>query len=337
MELEQRRNDQGRIFDVIVQLSGEGLSSRLDAVRRARHSDRRRRARDHFTTTVETRADIAGQFTPGNQPSTQGEVEPQSKTSSAGNRHPPTARTCSTSHPSSSLASTADSTASRDVSVNFDTMRPEAEFDWVENLLDFVATSAEPEASIRSRDDSSASTPLERDINLGTEAETTEHTNSSALENEGRDDINDSDTSSTTTSQRQEGSSSSSSSSSSSTPPSHLLNIEDVARSLSALLMANTTLPPDQVARIIARWHRVSASQLFVVEAMTLAAMTMENVLCDRLLSISQVAAGTNDALYFALASIFAEITLHRQRNLNRDFHDMFPELQALDYPIEID
>jgi hypothetical protein len=76
MELEQRRNDQGRIVDVIVQLSGEGLSSRLDAVRRARHSDRRRRARDHFTTTVETRAGIAGQFTPVNQPSTQGEIEP---------------------------------------------------------------------------------------------------------------------------------------------------------------------------------------------------------------------------------------------------------------------
>jgi hypothetical protein len=180
-------------------------------------------------------------------------------------------------------------------------MRPEAEFDWVENLLDFVATSAEPETSIRSRDDSSASTPLERDIDLGTEAETTEHPNSPASENESRDDINDLDTSSTRTSQRQEDSSSSSSSS---TQPSHLLNIEDVASSLSALLMANTTLPPDQVARIIARWHRVSASQLFVVEAMTLAAMTMENVLCDRLLSISQVAAGTNDALYFALASI---------------------------------
>jgi hypothetical protein len=60
---------------------------------------------------------------------------------------------------------------------------------------------------------------------------------------------------------------------SSSTEPSHLLNIEDIASSLSALLMASTTLPPDQVARIIARWHKVSESQLFVVENMTLAAI----------------------------------------------------------------
>jgi hypothetical protein len=38
-----------------------------------------------------------------------------------------------------------------------------------------------------------------------------------------------------------------------------------------------------------------------------------------------------------ALASIFSEITQHRQRNLNRGFDEMFPELQALDYPIQID
>jgi hypothetical protein len=38
-----------------------------------------------------------------------------------------------------------------------------------------------------------------------------------------------------------------------------------------------------------------------------------------------------------ALASIFTEITQHRQRNLNRGFDEMFLELQALDYPIQID
>jgi hypothetical protein len=161
MELEQRRNDQGRVIDVIIQLSGEGLSSRLDAVRRARHSDRHRRARDNFKITEETLADIAGQFTKaairvnsGNQPSTQGAVEPQSKFSSAGNHYPPMVCACH----SSSLASTTDSTSGRDVSVDFDTMQPQAEFDWVENLLDFVATAAsgESETSIRSRDGSSS-------------------------------------------------------------------------------------------------------------------------------------------------------------------------------------
>jgi hypothetical protein len=199
-------------------LSGEGLSSRLDAVRRARHSDRCRRARDHFEITEKTRADIAGQFNKaairvnsGNQPSTQGEIEPQSEFSSAGNHHPPTARTCPTSHHSSSLASTADSTSGRDLSVDFDTMQPGAEFDWVENLLDFVATSGKPETLVRSRDGSSstASTPLERDIDLGTDAETTKHSNSQASENERRDDINGFATSSARTSQCQEDSSSS--------------------------------------------------------------------------------------------------------------------------------
>lgn len=269
MELEQRRSGQGRVVDVVVQLSGERLSSHLDAVRRARHSDRRRRERDNFRPTEETRADIADQFNSRNQPCIHGEVEPPSELSPTGIQHTPSGRADSiqlaedrpTSRRSSSPASTAALTSCQDTSADFDIAPSRAEFDWVENLLDFAATSREPETTIHSPTGSSStmSTPPEPDADSETAANSalnssteSEHPDSPAPESEGRDDVEGTATSSTGTGQRRDDSSSSSSPSSS-TQPSHLLNIKDVARSLSALLMANTTLQPDHVARVIAR------------------------------------------------------------------------------------
>jgi hypothetical protein len=79
-----------------------------------------------------------------------------------------------------------------------DNVQPEAEFDWMKNLLKFVAASSEPQTTIHSPTASSftASTPMEPDVDSETAVESatlassvdSEYPNSQASEIDGLDD-----------------------------------------------------------------------------------------------------------------------------------------------------
>ena len=339
MELEQRRNEQGQVSEVVVQLSGERLSMRLDTVRRARHSDRRRRARDRFIATGDVAANNANStvgFDNNQLPhrSAAGPLQGQDHC----RNDPDTTCTVTSATMVVNHVQPQFNAHSQPLSVNlrseqvvsssdFSDVELERGVVWADDLLDLVAAHRGP------------GTTAERDPQQpqqdGSSSVESASASSDTVQTRNYVDVG----SQTSSSSGQSGNSEQeqeSSSSSSSRPP-RMLNVSETVSSLTALLMANQTLPPDQVARVIARWHSVSSSQLFVVEAMTLAAMAMGNALCDRLLRIMHVASGANDPAAVALASICTELALHRQRDLNVDFNNLFPDLQALDYPIELD